>query len=33
MSSAPATVIVLFEGGAGECLRGSAFHDEGDKLA
>jgi hypothetical protein len=24
---------VLFEGGAGECLRGSAFKTKGDKLA
>jgi len=33
MSAAPAISIVLFEGGAGECLRESAFNIKGDKLA
>jgi hypothetical protein len=33
MSSAPAISIVLFEGGAGECLREAHPKTKGDKLA
>jgi hypothetical protein len=33
MSAAPANSIVLFEGGAGECLRKAQIQTKGDKLA